>query len=83
MTDYERGVRDAIRYHLTHTEVYRSEPGEPRTNNGEYRILFEPDRVNAGELTVGSAAHREHMIELWQAAAVAALDKTRARPTTT
>ena len=68
MTDYERGIRDAIMYRMTHIETMRAEPGEPRTENDHYRISFEQDRVSPSE-------HAQRMVALWQAAAVAALIK--------
>lgn len=75
MTDYERGIRDAIRWRMTHIERFTSEPGEPRTENGHYRISMVQDRTRPGEMLTGSAEHRERAIGLAQNFAVAALLK--------
>lgn len=38
MSDYERGVRDAIEFLTSHTVRGDVSHGEPRTDNGHYRL---------------------------------------------
>lgn len=38
MTDYERGIRDAIEFMNTHSISYDTSEGGTRTANGHYRI---------------------------------------------
>lgn len=71
MTEYERGIRDAIRYRMTHKERW----SESQTENSEryddtYFFSVVPDRVNPGELLPGSSSHRDRMIELVTRAAI-------------
>lgn len=72
-SDYERGIRDAIRWRMTHIERFSADAGEPRTEDGYYRIAMVPDRTEPGELLTGSADYRERMIGIVSDFAVAAL----------
>jgi hypothetical protein len=72
--NYQDGVRDAVRFCLTHVEhggVHG--PGAKYKDDDAYFIAVRPDRVNPGELLPGSAAHRERSIEIWSDAALASL----------
>lgn len=80
MTDYERGVRDAIRWRMTHIERFTSDEGQPRTENDAYRISMKPDRVQPGEMLPGSREHRERMIGIVSDFAVAALTIIKQEP---
>lgn len=76
MSDYQKGVADGIRFAKTHIETYSTTgSGEKYKEEDIYFVQIKPDRVNPGELTPGSAAHRERSIEIW---VKAALDHCRA-----
>ncbi len=68
-SEYERGIRDAIRWRMTHHEKFTAEPGEPRTENGHYRSCMVPDRA----MLKGSADYTERMIWIVQEFAVSAM----------
>ncbi len=76
---YERGVRDAVRFCLTHIENYRT--GHPENGGEELYpgsntfVSMRPDRVKPGELLEGSARHRERRIEIVGNAALHVLEK--------
>ena len=77
VSEYERGIRDGVRFRMTHVEQFTAELGEPRTENGHYHIAMVPDRVVINMLPA-SASHHERMIGIVSDLAVAALSGGKA-----
>ena len=72
MSEYERGLRDGVNWARLTYELYEAIPGEPRTENGHYKISF--IHRTSDNTVKGTLDYIKRMSEIAQNACVSELN---------